>query len=116
LRDEEENTATAFLPVFKSGDATLYVSIRAAQSISGADLLGKAIQTKIKEVFGTKKYLLRKAIIEQSVKSKDVNSFLFRLVRAMSTDFVYARDISLFFTTRRGKNYLLWRLLLSFMS
>jgi hypothetical protein len=102
MRDEEY-TATAFFAVYKNKEATLYVSIHAEQPISGVGLIAKAIRTKFSETVAAKKQLIRKTVIEQSIKSKDVNSFLVRLVRSLSNTFVYAQEVSIFLHEEKFK-------------
>lgn len=102
-RYDEENSASAFLPVYSSADATLFVSIGAARSIAVSSVIAKAIRTKFTEVVSAKKQFIRRCVIEQSIKSKDVNSFLFRLVKALQKEFVFARDISIFLHDEKSK-------------
>jgi hypothetical protein len=102
-RYEEENTSVAFFPVYCSKDATLFASIRAEKAISGTGVIARAIRTKFHEAVAIKKQLIRRTVIEQSIKSKDVNSFLVRLVRAVRSEFVFAQEISIFLHDEKFK-------------
>jgi signal transduction histidine kinase len=102
-RQEEEYLASLFMVAYKSGDSELCLSIRGERRISSVGVIAKGIQTKLKEIVSSKRQHIRRSVIEQSIKSKDVNSFLFRLAHALRKDFVFAQDISIFLHYEKGK-------------
>jgi len=95
-KHEEENIAATFVQAYQDGNTALFVSIHATQPLSLSDLFHRAIRTKVKEIVSAKRQLIRRCVIEQSIKSKDVNSFLHRMVHALQREFIFAGDISIF--------------------
>jgi hypothetical protein len=100
--DTESRTAKVFLEL-----GSFYLSINCKTQIPTPSVLRKALANKLEEVLYQKKQSIRRAVIEQSIKSKDVNSFLHRLVRALSSEFINAGDISIFLNETTAKKLFL---------
>ena len=55
-----------------------------------------AVQTKLREVVNEKWNKLRYLVISQSIRSKDVNSFLHKVLQSVHSNFFYARELTIF--------------------
>jgi hypothetical protein len=97
--ENERASATVFLDI----DQSFFLSIRGRQPIPVHTVIRKAIANKVQEVIYHKRQAVRRCVIEQSIKSKDVNSFLHRVLRALKAEFVYAEDISIFLYEQSAK-------------
>lgn len=75
---------------------SLYLLTSSNLEIPPEPLMFNILSNKIHEVIYHKRQLIRRTVIEQSIKSRDVNSFLYRLVRALAMDIIYAEDFSIF--------------------
>ena len=98
LLESERKRANVFLEV-----GSFYLSIESAKRISTPSVTRKALANKVSEVMFHKRQAIRRAVIEQSIKSKDVNSFLYRLVRAIKAEFLHAEDITVFLCDEKSK-------------
>lgn len=97
--EKESVAASAFIDI----DQSFFLSIHCKQAIPIHAVTRKAIANKVQEVIYHKRQAVRRCVIEQSIKSKDVNSFMHRVLRALKSEFLYADDISVFLYEQKAK-------------
>ncbi len=81
---------------FSVNERTLYVAIRDGFDSKNRILLNKLLRAAMIRLWGEQQALIRAEIIKQTVRSRDMNSFLHRVVHAISGQFIEADEISVF--------------------
>jgi hypothetical protein len=97
----ERATATIFFDLASVGNRheedVLYLSIHATKNIALTALSRKIISAKVGEILSALRQEVRRAVIDCSIRSRDINSFAFRLARAFKAEFIPADDIDFSF-------------------
>lgn len=92
----EISKRSAFFEEFQVNSSTLYFALE--RNVEGSDrrLLSNLLRAAMIRLWGEEQSQIRHEIIKQTVRSRDMNSFLFRVVGAVSDTHIRADEVSVF--------------------
>ncbi|MFZ5739402.1 MAG: ATP-binding protein [Pseudomonadota bacterium] len=95
--------ASLYLDVSPTTQGSLFLFIQSLNNLPQSTALRKCIASKLRETIYRNRQEIRRTVIEQSVRSRDINSFVYRLVRAFKESHIPAEELSVFIWDNRQK-------------
>jgi hypothetical protein len=89
--------------IYEARGEVLSLRIRTRQTIPQRAILREVILARVAAILNLRRQGIRRAVIEHSARSKDLDSFIFRCVRTLKSEYIFAEEISAVIPDARQK-------------